>query len=382
MSSAKTFAVLGLFDSADALMKAIPSVKAANLGRLEAYTPYPIHGIDDALGLRRSPLGGMVLVMGILGALTAFGFQYWISAIDYPIVTGGKAPNSWEAFVPIMFEVTVLFATFTAGLGMLLLLNKLPFFGHPVLQAKAMKAITRDRFALAVEAGDAPLDAEAARAALGAAGAAEVETIPAPERGPFLTSSETLRAGGAIFLACAGAGLAMYWAVKLFPVLPPMKYMQDQPRMDAQRASRFFADRRGMRPPVAGTVARGHLPLGVASQEEAAALANPLPRTTEVLRTGRAAYKNRCEVCHGPVANGTMSLTTAYGAKPANLQSQQFREYPDGKLFWAISKGKNAMPAHAAELDERQRWAVVHYLRALQRAQNAKDEDLIQAGLK
>ncbi|MCE1228447.1 MAG: DUF3341 domain-containing protein, partial [Firmicutes bacterium] len=85
----KTFAVLGLFDHPDALMQAIPQVKAKNIGRIETYTPYPIHGMDEALGLRRSPLGGMVLVMGVLGALTAFGFQYWISAVDYPIVTGG-----------------------------------------------------------------------------------------------------------------------------------------------------------------------------------------------------------------------------------------------------------------------------------------------------
>ncbi len=76
----KAFAVLGLFDSATALMKAIPKVKALKLGRLETYTPYPIHGMDEALELRRSPLGGMVLVMGVIGALTALGFQYWISA--------------------------------------------------------------------------------------------------------------------------------------------------------------------------------------------------------------------------------------------------------------------------------------------------------------
>jgi mono/diheme cytochrome c family protein len=380
--SEKVFSVLGMFDSADALMHAIPKVKAANLGRLEAYTPFPIHGIDAALGLRRSPLGGMVLVMGILGALTAFSFQYWISAVDYPIITGGKAPGSWEAFVPIMFEVTVLFATFTAGLGMLLLLNKLPYFGHPVLQSKAIKSITRDRFALAVEAEDGPFDTAAARAALEAAGAVEVEVLESAEATPLVTSAFTLRTLGAILLASLGAGVAMFFAVKLFPVLPPMKYMQDQPRLNAQKPSTFFRDGFGMRLPVPGTVARGFLPLGVANQEEAAALVNPLSLSKEVLLKGRSAYKNRCEVCHGPVANGTSSLTAAYGAKPANLQSQQFRDYPDGKVYWAVTVGKNAMPAHAAELDETQRWAVVHYLRALQRAQNAKDEDLIQAGLR
>ncbi len=381
-SAPAAHSVLGLFDTPDALMKAIHEVKPKRLGVLEAYTPYPIHGIDPALGLRRSPLGGMVLVMGILGALTALGFEYWISAIDYPIITGGKAPSSWEAFVPIMFEVTVLFATFTAGLGMLLLLNKLPFFGHPVLQTEAMKAITRDRFALAIEAEKDALDVEAARAALLAAGATAVEVVPAPDKAPFLTASEMLRALGGVVAACVVAGLAMYGAIKMVPVLPPMVYMHNQPRLDAQKPSAFFKDGRGMRMPVAGTVARGHLSLGVATQEEAAALVNPLPRTREVLLKGRTAFHNRCEACHGALANGVPSLTSAYGAKPANLQSQQFRDYPDGKIYWAIVNGKNAMPPHAAELDENQRWAVVHYVRALQRAQNAKDADLIEAGLR
>jgi mono/diheme cytochrome c family protein len=371
-----SYAVLGVFETPDALMKAIPKVRASQLGTVEAYTPYPIHGIDEALGLRRSPLGGMVLVMGILGALTAFGFQYWISAVDYPIITGGKAVGSWEAFIPIMFEVTVLFATFTAGLGMLLLLNRLPFFGHPVLSSKAITGITRDRYALALEAESDTFDAAAAARVLQDAGATEVEILPAPDRSPFLTSDYILRAAGGIFTACLGAGLVMYFAIKLFPVLAPMKYMQDQPRLNAQKPSSFFKDGHGMQQPVAGTVARGHLPTATGTQDESAALVNPLPRTKEIFAVGRQAYKNRCEVCHGAVGDGMGSLTAAYGAKPANLQAQQFRDYPDGKIYWAIVNGKNAMPAHAADLSEPQRWAVVHYVRALQRAQNAKDEDL------
>jgi mono/diheme cytochrome c family protein len=372
----RSYAVLGLFDTPDALMKAIPKVRAAGLGTVEAYTPYPIHGIEAALGLRKSPLGGMVLVMGILGALTAFGFQYWISAIDYPIITGGKGAGSWEAFIPIMFEVTVLFATFTAGLGMLFLLNKLPFFGHPVLSSKAITAITRDRYALALEAEDEGFDSAAAARILQEAGASEVEALPAPDRSPFLTSDYILRAAGGIFTACLAAGLVMYFAIKLFPVLAPMSHMQDQPRLNAQKPSAFFKDGHGMQRPVAGTVARGHLPVATGTQDEAAALANPLPRTREVFAVGRQAYRNRCEVCHGAVADGAGSLTAAYGAKPANLQSQQFRDYPDGKIYWAIVNGKNAMPSHAPYLSETERWAVVHYVRALQRAQNAKDDDL------
>lgn len=371
--------VLGLFPTADALMRAIKEIRRKNLGKLEAYTPYPIHGIDDALGLRRSPLGAMVMVMGIVGAVTAVGFQYWVSAVDYPIVTGGKAPWSWEAFVPIMFEVTVLFATFTAGLGMLFLLNKLPFFGHPVLGSNSIRQITRDRFALAIEAGDdhdAPVDAKAAQTALDELGALSVEVIQRSAPEPIFTSSFVLRSLSGILIACAVAGVSMYSLVKLFPVLPPMSHMLDQARLGPQQGSKFWKDGHGMRMPVPGSVARGHLPLGNITQDQARSLANPLPRTVQTLAVGKQKYNDRCAVCHGALADGNGSLTAAYGAKPANLQSSQFREYADGQIYWVITNGKNAMPSHAADLNEDQRWAVVHYVRALQRAQNAKDEDL------
>ena len=377
--SERTNIVLGLFDSADALMSAIGGVKAKQLGKLEAYTPYPIHGIDEALALRRSPVGAMVMVMGIVGALSAFGFEYWISAIDYPIVTGGKAPWSWEAFVPIMFEVTVLFATFTAGLGMLFLLNKLPFFGHPILTSQAIAQITRDRFALTIESENNQtemFDSEAAEAALNAAGAITVEVLTAPDSEPVFTSVFLLRALGGISVSCLVAGFLMYWVIKLFPVLPPMSHMLDQPRLIPQQSSTFFKDGHGMRLPVSGTVARGYLPLGLLTQDEAASLVNPLPRTSQVLSVGKQKFTERCAVCHGPLATGVGSLTAAYGAKPANLQSQQFRDYSDGKIYWVIVNGKNAMPSHAADLNVDQRWSVVHYVRALQRAQNAKDEDV------
>jgi len=371
--------VLGIFEDPNKLMYAIGELKPKKLGRLEAYTPYPIHGIDDALGLRQSPVGAMVMVMGILGALTAFGFEYWVSAIDYPIVTGGKPPWSWEAFVPIMFEVTVLFATFTSGLGMLFLLNKLPFFGHPVLGAKAIGQITRDKFGLAIESDSengAVLDAQAARAALEATGATSVEVIQAPPKQPVFTAQFTLRALTGIAVSCLVAGSVMYWLVKLFPVLPPMSHMLDQQRLNPQESSRFFRDGHGMQHPVAGTVARGYMPLGIANQDDAVSLVNPLPRTDSVLAVGKQKFTERCAVCHGALATGVGSLTAAYGAKPANLQSQQFRDYPDGKIYWVIVNGKNAMPSHAGDLSVDQRWSVVHYVRALQRAQNAKDEDV------
>jgi mono/diheme cytochrome c family protein len=168
----------------------------------------------------------------------------------------------------------------------------------------------------------------------------------------------------------------MYGAIKLMPRVVPITHMLNQPKVNAQEASSFFADGRAMRMPVPGTVARGYLPLGVSSLEAAATLINPLPRTPEVLAKGRQVFTLRCATCHGPLANGVSTLGAAYGAKPANLQAPQFLAYPDGKIVWTIVNGKNAMPSQAADLDPEERWAVVHYVRALQRAQNAKDEDL------
>jgi hypothetical protein len=158
MNDRSAFSVIGVFDSAQSLMEAIPQIKERVQGKLETYTPYPIEGLDKLLGLRKSPIGGMVLVMGIIGALSALGFELWTSGIDYPLMTAGKPYLSWEAFVPIMFEIMVLFATFTAGLGMLLLLNRLPLFRHPMLRSKTLTLITRDKFALAVESGMIGLD--------------------------------------------------------------------------------------------------------------------------------------------------------------------------------------------------------------------------------
>lgn len=371
----KVHSVLGIYADAQHLMDAIPHVKASTAARLDAYTPYPVHGMREALGLRKSPLAGMVLVMGIIGAVSAIGFELWASGIDYPIVTAGKPFLSWEAFVPIMFEVMVLFATFTAGLGMLLLLNRLPFFRHPMLKSRSMARITRDQFALAVEADGGELDIDAITAAFQSTGALDVEVIEAPEAPGPLSPNFVFRGILAIGIACIAAGYLTYWGIKLFPVTIPMAHMLDQPRLNPQSEASFFRNGSGMRLPVAGTVARGHLPY-LLTEQESAALVNPLPVNAAVLNQGREGFNTYCSVCHGLLGNGVPTLTPAYGAKPANLVSEQTRAYPDGRIYHAIVKGKNAMPSYSSELSEDQRWAIVHYVRVLQRALNAKDADL------
>jgi len=370
------FSVVGIFESAQLLMDAIPVVKARVDAPLEAYMPYPIHGIDRALGLRKSPIGGMVLTMGVIGAMAGIGLALWTSGIDYPLVTAGKSYFSWQAFVPIMFELTVLFATFTAGLGMLLLLNRLPFFRHPMLGSKSMALITRDKFALAVEAQEDAIDGDQVAGVLWDAGATAIEVIEKPPPLGPLSPKFLLRVAGMIAIACVVAGYLTYWGIKLFPASVPMVHMLDQPRLDPQRESRFFRDGFGMRLPETGTVAHGKTPYPIRNQQDAAAIANPLPRTERVLSQGRQDFMNYCSVCHGVLGNGVPTLTAAYGAKPADLVSGSVAEYTDGKIYDAIMRGKNAMPSYAVELSGDERWATVHFIRVLQRALNARDDDI------
>jgi mono/diheme cytochrome c family protein len=376
MSDKHVFSVLGLYDSPQALMKAIPEVKENISERLEAYTPYPIHGIDKVLGIRKSPVGGMVLVMGVIGALSILAFEMWTSGRDYPLITAGKPLFSWEAFIPIAFEVTVLFATLTAGLGMLFLLNRLPRFRHPMLRSRSLPLITRDRFALSVESSGRALDVEAIAAALRQSGATVVEILEQPAPPGLISSRFLVTVLGAVAISSLAAGILTYWAMKLFPVSVPMVHMLDQPRLDPQRPSRFFKDGFGMRLPPPETVMRGSVPYTIQRQELARVLANPMPRTKDVFNKGRQAFNTYCSVCHGILGNGAQTLTAAYGAKSANLVSQQMIDLPDGQIYHVLMAGKNSMPPYSAELDEEERWAVVHFVRALQRALNARDEDV------
>jgi mono/diheme cytochrome c family protein len=375
--SSPAFAVLGLYVDPQKIVDAAKQIRSRKLGRMEAYTPYPVHGLDHALGIGKSRLGALVLGMGMLGTSLALLFEWWTSAVDYPLITGGKPLFSWQAFVPVMFEVTVLFATFTAGLAMLFAFNKLPFFGHPVLHSQAIKSITRDKLALSIESTGAAFDVESARQALLENGAESVETVPFPEWSRPLSLVGLLQIIGAIVAACLVSGVGIYGVQKMLPVVLPMVHMHDQPKLNAFRSSTFFSDGRGMRPAVAGTVARGHLPPAFKTPEEAGTmLANPLPLTQKVAERGRKVFDDHCMVCHGSVGDGVALLSRAYGAKPGNLLTNEMHARPDGYVYGVLMLGKNSMPSYAPDLDESDRWAVVHYVRILQRSQNAKDEDL------
>ncbi len=133
-----------------------------------------------------------------------------------------------------------------------------------------------------------------------------------------------------------------------------------------------------MRPPVKGTIPRGFRPYEVASIAEAARLNNPLPRTKEVMKNGQGMYNVYCAVCHGKMGEGDGSVTPNF-PRPPSLQSEKIRDYKDGQIFHIMTLGQNLMPAYADRVSEEERWAIVHYIRALYRAKHPTAEDMKKA---
>ncbi len=374
--SDSVFGVLGLFGSADEMLAAIPKIKAKGFARLEAYTPYPVHGVGEALGLPKSKLGVLVFLIGTLGCISAFTFEWWTSTIGYPLRTGGKPFNGWQGWVLVMVEATILFSTFTAAVGMLFAFNKLPYFGNPMLPSKALPNITRDRFALLLMPVDGVLDVDRAADTLREAGGESIEVVTVPaEKGTGL--GWWVRTAVTIAAACVVAGYGAAWVIRVYPTVKPMVNMQVQPRLDAQAADKFFANGRGMQLPPEGTVARGYIPILSTNPDDAGKeLINPLPITAQVLERGRRAFDLHCAVCHDRLGTGKPWLDSTYQAMPVDLQSAPIRAAPDGYLYWVMSQGIRTMPGYAADISQDDRWAVARYIRALQRSQDAPARDI------
>jgi hypothetical protein len=179
--------LLAEFDSSGGILHAAEKVRDAGYSHWDVHTPYPIHGMDRAMGLKDSRLGWIVIVCALTGLTTAFFMMHWTNGVDYPTVVGDKppgfvgnlqkgAPGTLPSMVPILFELTILFSAFGAVLGMFGL-NRLPRHNHPVFESDRFRTASDDRYFISIEADDPRFDVDKTRSLLESAHASHVETI-------------------------------------------------------------------------------------------------------------------------------------------------------------------------------------------------------------
>ncbi len=372
------YSYTGVFNSPNAIINAAEKVSEKGYKKYDVHTPYPLHGMNKAMKLPPSKLGYVALVIGLSGALSALLLMFWMSAVDYPIVIGGKPLFSFPAYVPVIFEVTVLSASIATVLTMLFIFFKLPNNAHPLHGTEYMKNVAADKYGISIQAEDEKFDEVEVKKLLEECGAINITAIYYDEEEINHKHKilEPKFIGFLLFTALLTSGVS-YFTLNKVLYMSPFNWMMEQNKLNPQSTSTIFADGFGMRNPVEGTIPRGYLPYPYKGQPEAAGvnLINPLPVTKQILDIGQKKFDIYCSPCHGFNGEGDSRLRGQF-PNPPSLHSEKVRTWSDGRIFHVITDGQNIMPSYSSQLNTDEKWAVVHYIRTLQRALNAKESDL------
>lgn len=339
---------------------------------VDAYTPYPVHGLDEALGLPPSRLGRFCFLCGLVGVALALWFQHWTMAIDWPINVGGRPFNSWPAYVPVAFEVMVLLSGFGVVLAFLAVSRLYPGKSAQVVDPH----VTDDRFVLVLEAGGPMLDTEEAREVLKAHGAIHIEereeTVPPP------TSQRiNLKTLNMALLVLLGLVWLLNSVLVHDPGQPNWEFMPEMVRGPAYRTYAHNPDlpnQAVMQPPPEGTIAREQpLPLHYAPTPQDAEragreLANPYhPDDAGQRQRGARVFETHCQMCHDNGGTGKGPVTLRGVPPPPSLLAEKAVKLKDGQLFHILTFGQGNMPALAGQVSAEERWAVILHIRQLQK---------------
>jgi len=176
MAEQKVWGLLAEFPSPQTIFTACESVRDEGYRHWDAHTPFPVHNLDKAMGVPASKVPWIVLAMALFGMVAGFTLQWWTTAVDYPIMIAGKPFVAWPAWVPVTFELTILFGAFGAVFGMFGL-NRLPTLHHPIFNSDRFEAASDDKFFISIEARDPLYDAKKTKKLLQKLGATHVEEI-------------------------------------------------------------------------------------------------------------------------------------------------------------------------------------------------------------
>ncbi len=374
MADKKVFAASALFITPDAIIAAAKKVAASGFTKWDVNTPYPVHGMDDAMNMKPSKLGFVTMFFGLAGIGIALLLMWWTLSVDYPLVIGGKPYFALPAFIPVTFEVTVLMATVSTVVSMFAIFFGLPNNAHPLHDTDYMKKVSCDHFGIIIETDDPNYNEAEVTSLLNSFKPVSIGFIyyPPEEKYPiFQPRFLMFLASTAIFVS-----IGTYLMLNKLMIIVPFNWMMEQDKIVAQNSSNFFDDGRGMRLPVEGSVARGFIPypyMGEVNPEEV--LSNPYLPTKENLELGQRKYLTYCSPCHGNFGDGDSRLNGQF-PNPPTLHSNRAREFNDGMIYHIVTNGQNIMPSYASQVTREERWAIVNYIRVLQRAKNANDSDL------
>jgi hypothetical protein len=175
-SDNKLHGILAEFRNPKELLDAAKAINSKGFKNYDTFSPFPIHGMDKAMSLKKSKLGWIVFVHGLIGFTGAFAMIYFMMVVDYPINISGKPLMNIPAWIPVIFELTVLLAAFGAVFGMFYL-NGLPKFNHPLFNSENFKKVTDDGFFVCIESEDPQFDEEKVEMLLKETGATNIEKI-------------------------------------------------------------------------------------------------------------------------------------------------------------------------------------------------------------